>query len=124
MRYTSSWRPCCTWSCANTVIAAWLITLATLRWAPDELESATQQVLHLIESDGQWFDDWMRYVETSACAGEQLERLLLNMLLRASPAQRANFESQWNDLLSTVVDRRPAPTALPDPRPAQHALQH
>ena len=99
--------------------AATLVKLCTIRWRADEVDSVAAQLLGLIESDSQWFEDWMDYVETASVRGELLEAGLLKMLKTASPTHRQRFESRWSGLLSRVVERRPAPIALPDPSPTR-----
>lgn len=107
--------------------AATLIKLSAQCWSANEANAVARQVLDLTASEEHWLREWMDYIDSTGLHGDHLEALLLELQVLANAGQRDMFEFQWARLLAKIVDRRPAPIALPDPsppRPETQAVRH
>lgn len=99
---------------SRTQRAATRIRLITLNWIESETEVASK-LLELGEVSPRWTHAWMTYIDTASLHGSQLEALLLKVLRQATSEQLEKYGRRWQQLLSKLVDRRPAPTTLLDP---------
>jgi hypothetical protein len=91
-----------------------LLKLALGCWETDGLEAMVAVVRDLQESQPQWLHDWIQFLEMTGQPGTLMETFLLSLANESETAQGPPLAT-WLRLLNKFVDRRPAPTALPNP---------